>query len=239
MSLAYLIFVGIHREFHPVQNPQQDLQAQDRCHRIGQTKPVVVYRLLTANTVDQRIVERATEKRRLEKMIIHRGKLLELFSYSSSSSSCPRRSGKVRWGKCSRAVPIVNIQSSFTIQNLRTPLAKIGHVIFRYLATQHVFRALFGKRTLFKFENGNRGSELRLYIKSIRDLKFLFCLRIHALANRTMNSKFSIMNSASPRSLLNFSFIIRLARACIRKQNTHNSLWPVNILYTLDIVHLF
>ena len=27
-----------------VQNPHQDSQAQDRCHRIGQTKPVVVYR---------------------------------------------------------------------------------------------------------------------------------------------------------------------------------------------------
>merc|ERR1719188_943496 len=52
-------------------NPQQDLQAQDRCHRIGQTKPVMVYRLVTANTIDQRIVERAAAKRRLEKMIIH------------------------------------------------------------------------------------------------------------------------------------------------------------------------
>ena len=55
-------------------NPQQDLQAQDRCHRIGQTKPVVVYRLITANTVDQRVVEVAYEKRRLEKMIIHKEK---------------------------------------------------------------------------------------------------------------------------------------------------------------------
>ena len=119
-----------------------------------------------------------------------------------------------------------SLQSSFTVQNLRTPLAKIGHVIRRYLATQHVSRALLsimhGKRALFKFQNGNRGSELRLYIKSVRDLKFLFCLRIHALANRRMNSKFSIINSASPRSLLNFSFIVRLARACIHKQNTHN-----------------
>ena len=60
------------------QNPQQDLQAQDRCHRIGQTKPVVVYRFLTSNTVDQKIVERAADKRKLEKMIIHKGK------YSSS-----------------------------------------------------------------------------------------------------------------------------------------------------------
>jgi len=50
-----------------------DLQAQDRCHRIGQTKPVIVYRFVTANTIDQKIVERASTKRKLEKMIIHKG----------------------------------------------------------------------------------------------------------------------------------------------------------------------
>jgi len=55
-------------------NPQQDLQAQDRCHRIGQTKPVMVYRLVTANTIDQKIVERAAAKRKLEKMIMHKEK---------------------------------------------------------------------------------------------------------------------------------------------------------------------
>ncbi|XP_077997156.1 lymphoid-specific helicase-like [Glandiceps talaboti] len=55
-------------------NPQSDLQAQDRCHRIGQTKPVVVYRLVTSNTIDQKIVERAAAKRKLEKMVIHQGK---------------------------------------------------------------------------------------------------------------------------------------------------------------------
>jgi ATP-dependent DNA helicase len=55
-------------------NPQCDLQAQDRCHRIGQTRPVIVYRFVTANTIDQRIVERACGKRKLEKMVIHKGK---------------------------------------------------------------------------------------------------------------------------------------------------------------------
>uniref|UniRef100_A0A8C8D3T4 Proliferation-associated SNF2-like protein n=1 Tax=Oncorhynchus tshawytscha TaxID=74940 RepID=A0A8C8D3T4_ONCTS len=55
-------------------NPQADLQAQDRCHRIGQTKPVVVYRLVTANTIDQKILERASAKRKLEKMVIHKKK---------------------------------------------------------------------------------------------------------------------------------------------------------------------
>ena len=34
-------------------NPQADLQAQDRCHRIRQTKPVMVYRLVTKCTIDQ------------------------------------------------------------------------------------------------------------------------------------------------------------------------------------------
>ncbi|XP_069756937.1 lymphoid-specific helicase isoform X2 [Narcine bancroftii] len=55
-------------------NPQADLQAQDRCHRIGQSKPVVVFRLVTANTIDEKIVEKATVKRRLEKMVIHKNK---------------------------------------------------------------------------------------------------------------------------------------------------------------------
>lgn len=56
------------------QNPQVDLQAQDRCHRMGQTKPVVVYRFTTKNTIDERILNFATAKRKLEKMIIGSGK---------------------------------------------------------------------------------------------------------------------------------------------------------------------
>lgn len=55
-------------------NPQADLQAQDRCHRIGQKNTVMVYRLVTAGTIDQRILERAEAKRTLEKLVIHRGK---------------------------------------------------------------------------------------------------------------------------------------------------------------------
>ena len=37
-------------------NPQVDLQAQDRAHRIGQTKEVLVYRLVTKNTLEEQIV---------------------------------------------------------------------------------------------------------------------------------------------------------------------------------------
>lgn len=55
-------------------NPQMDLQAQDRAHRIGQTKPVIVYRLASANSVESKILERASSKRKLEKVVIHRSK---------------------------------------------------------------------------------------------------------------------------------------------------------------------
>jgi uncharacterized C2H2 Zn-finger protein len=55
-------------------NPQQDLQAQDRCHRIGQTKTVMVYRLVTKGTIDQVMVERAQAKRALERLVVQRDK---------------------------------------------------------------------------------------------------------------------------------------------------------------------
>lgn len=55
-------------------NPQMDLQAQDRAHRIGQTKPVLVYRLASANSVESKILERASAKRKLEKVVIHKSK---------------------------------------------------------------------------------------------------------------------------------------------------------------------
>lgn len=54
-------------------NPQQDLQAQDRCHRIGQTRPVVVYRLATKSTVEESLLMSADAKRRLEKLVIKKG----------------------------------------------------------------------------------------------------------------------------------------------------------------------
>ncbi|WZH42875.1 SNF2 family N-terminal domain-containing protein [Fusarium acuminatum] len=54
-------------------NPQQDLQAQDRCHRIGQTRPVVVFRLATKDTVEEALLNSADAKRRLEKLVIKKG----------------------------------------------------------------------------------------------------------------------------------------------------------------------
>ncbi|KAI4967368.1 hypothetical protein ZWY2020_028337, partial [Hordeum vulgare] len=54
-------------------NPQMDLQAMDRCHRIGQTRPVHVYRLATSNSVEGRIIKRAFGKLKLEHVVIGKG----------------------------------------------------------------------------------------------------------------------------------------------------------------------
>uniref|UniRef100_A0A8C2AVS0 SWI/SNF related, matrix associated, actin dependent regulator of chromatin, subfamily a, member 5 n=1 Tax=Cyprinus carpio TaxID=7962 RepID=A0A8C2AVS0_CYPCA len=58
-------------------NPQVDLQAMDRAHRIGQKKQVRVFRFITDNTVEERIVERAEMKLRLDSIVIQQGRLVD------------------------------------------------------------------------------------------------------------------------------------------------------------------
>ncbi|OKL59839.1 hypothetical protein UA08_04465 [Talaromyces atroroseus] len=54
-------------------NPQADLQAMARAHRIGQTKPVSVYRLVSKDTIEEEVLERARNKLMLEFITIQRG----------------------------------------------------------------------------------------------------------------------------------------------------------------------
>eukprot|EP00796_Vickermania_ingenoplastis_P011076 gene11078-7707_t len=54
-------------------NPTMDLQAQDRCHRIGQTRPVTIYRLISAHTVEESILEKSRERKRLNNVVIRGG----------------------------------------------------------------------------------------------------------------------------------------------------------------------
>lgn len=65
-------------------NPQQDLQAIDRAHRIGQKRPVVVFRLATKGTVEEDLLMSADAKRRLEKLVIKKGGYKNLASKMST-----------------------------------------------------------------------------------------------------------------------------------------------------------
>ncbi|KLO15808.1 SNF2 family DNA-dependent ATPase [Schizopora paradoxa] len=55
-------------------NPQADLQAMDRAHRIGQTKQVYVFRFITESSVEERMLERAAQKLRLDQLVIQQGR---------------------------------------------------------------------------------------------------------------------------------------------------------------------
>lgn len=54
---------------------------------MGQTKPVVVYRFCSKNTIDERILNFATAKRKLEKMIIGSGKIILHHLFNSYDSN--------------------------------------------------------------------------------------------------------------------------------------------------------
>ncbi|CCE61952.1 hypothetical protein TPHA_0B02800 [Tetrapisispora phaffii CBS 4417] len=68
-------------------NPQVDLQAMDRCYRIGQTKPVIVYRLCCDNTIEHIILTRAANKRMLERMVIQMGNFNKLKTLAMNERS--------------------------------------------------------------------------------------------------------------------------------------------------------
>ena len=54
-------------------NPQADLQAEDRAHRIGQKKEVLVLVLVTAGTIEEAILDKAKQKREIDAKVIQAG----------------------------------------------------------------------------------------------------------------------------------------------------------------------
>ncbi|KAK3606446.1 hypothetical protein CHS0354_041388 [Potamilus streckersoni] len=60
-------------------NPTMDAQAQDRCHRIGQTRDVHIYRLISEKTVEENILKKANQKRMLGDMAIEGGNFTTAF----------------------------------------------------------------------------------------------------------------------------------------------------------------
>ncbi|XP_017784542.1 PREDICTED: ATP-dependent helicase brm isoform X2 [Nicrophorus vespilloides] len=63
-------------------NPHQDLQAQDRAHRIGQQNEVRVLRLMTVNSVEERILAAARYKLNMDEKVIQAG----MFDQKSTGS---------------------------------------------------------------------------------------------------------------------------------------------------------
>jgi len=54
-------------------NPCMDKQCQDRCHRIGQTRDVHIYRFVSEYTIEENIFRKANQKRMLDNVVITEG----------------------------------------------------------------------------------------------------------------------------------------------------------------------
>ncbi|XP_014224907.1 helicase domino isoform X1 [Trichogramma pretiosum] len=65
-------------------NPTMDAQAQDRCHRIGQTRDVHIYRLISERTIEENILKKANQKRLLGDLAIEGGNFTTAYFKSST-----------------------------------------------------------------------------------------------------------------------------------------------------------
>lgn len=65
-------------------NPTMDAQAQDRCHRIGQTRDVHIYRLVSEKTIEENILKKANQKRMLGDLAIEGGNFTTAYFKSVS-----------------------------------------------------------------------------------------------------------------------------------------------------------
>ena len=79
-------------------NPQNDLQAQARCHRIGQTKPVQVYRLITDRTYEMEMFERASLKLGLDQVVLHGASMKQGANAKRSAPSAEELEALLRRG---------------------------------------------------------------------------------------------------------------------------------------------
>ncbi|KAJ7993577.1 hypothetical protein DPEC_G00273840 [Dallia pectoralis] len=78
-------------------NPQNDLQAAARCHRIGQTRAVKVIRLLGRDTVEEMVYSRAVSKLHLTNMVIKEGRF-SLLDHTQSDSTNLQLSEILKFG---------------------------------------------------------------------------------------------------------------------------------------------
>jgi TATA-binding protein-associated factor len=85
-------------------NPFADLQAMDRAHRIGQRKTVNVYRLVTTDTIEEKIMAVQQAKVRMSNAIVNSEnssmysmgteRLLDIFTFQSSDNGTEDSSAK-------------------------------------------------------------------------------------------------------------------------------------------------
>ena len=88
-------------------NPAMDAQAQDRCHRIGQTREVHIYRLISEHTIEENILRKSDQKRELDFLAIQSGGFTTDILYGAEMNNHPLAPGQTEdqevWKEAMRA----------------------------------------------------------------------------------------------------------------------------------------
>lgn len=82
-------------------NPQIDLQAMDRAHRIGQKNVVMVYRFITQNTVEEKIIERQKIKLKWDSLVLARGRFSAVHDTKSNKMNKQELKDLINYGASS------------------------------------------------------------------------------------------------------------------------------------------
>jgi SWI/SNF-related matrix-associated actin-dependent regulator of chromatin subfamily A member 5 len=105
--------------YEPCWNPQVDLQAEDRAHRIGQRRQVTVYKIVTQDSFEQRVQAVAEKRLMLDHMVIAKNRAVEEDIKSPSSNGQSTATPNRRSGRSSN-----NIFSSSSSSITTTPVNK-------------------------------------------------------------------------------------------------------------------
>lgn len=127
--------------FEPDWNPAQDLQAQDRAYRIGQTRATHVYRLVSAHTVEELIYERQVYKHQMAAIALD-GRCAR--RYFDGVAGVRGREGEL-WGlgNILRFSPAPTLRTSALLRRAQAAEARLGF----YTADQQRFLQAAGSPT--------------------------------------------------------------------------------------------
>lgn len=128
-------------------NPHQDLQAQDRAHRIGQKNEVRILRLITSNSVEEKILERAQYKLDIDGKVIQAGKF-------DNKSTNEERDALLR--------TLLEAEKDITSENEEMDDDELNEVCARTDAELELFRKMDEERNKDKLY-GTNGELPRLY----------------------------------------------------------------------------
>eukprot|EP00961_Rhodomonas_salina_P167658 2259710-Rhodomonas_salina.1 len=127
-------------------NPQADIQAMDRCHRIGQTKPVTVFRFVTEHSVEERMVERAMKKLFLDAMVVQQGRL----SDKHLSADKEQLLEMIRFG-ADTVMRISNVDAALDLERILS----VGKIETEQLTKRLMAMAATSMSETFRSDGGN------------------------------------------------------------------------------------